>query len=81
MTITTNYEGGWTAELSSDATSVIVPDTSLTLSQYLGTAGDTNVVLTRDPSHTSSDTVYIHITAGNLTAIVQISLLAAGVAV
>ncbi|MCD8176157.1 MAG: hypothetical protein LUE98_01505 [Tannerellaceae bacterium] len=81
LTITTNYKGGWTAELSSDATSVIAPDTSLTLSQYLGTAGDTNVVLTRDPSHTSSDTVYIHITAGNLTAIVQISLLAAGVAV
>jgi len=70
LTITTNYPEGWTAEISSNASSVI-PNTSLELSHYQGMVGATDVVLTR-PSSTVSSTVYIHITAGNLTAIVQV---------
>ncbi|MCD7937085.1 MAG: fimbrial protein [Tannerellaceae bacterium] len=77
LTITTDYPGGWTAEVSSDALSVI-PSTLLGLSPGLGTAGTTNVVLTRDPSYRTSGTLYIHITAGNMTAIVYVFLQAAG---
>ncbi len=75
LEIWTDYPDGWSALISSEALTVVpYANDPVTLSHMQGPTGTTTVTVAKPPDGTQGATAYIHITAGNMTAVVSVSI-------
>ncbi|MCC8186577.1 MAG: hypothetical protein LIP08_03430 [Bacteroides sp.] len=80
--VRTTYPGGWTAALSTSATEIIAPSNFLydwiTMTKSSGNVGTEEILLSIVYQNSRSE-CYIHITAGNMTAVVTVRYFAMAV--